>query len=107
MKRSALLTALAEKIVAVQRPHPTRVGIDGVDGVGKTTLADELAEVVRMRGRTVVRASVDGFHNPRSVRYQRGRASGEGYFLHSFNYPELIAALLSPLGPGGTRRHRR
>jgi len=107
MKRSELLRVLAERIVAVQRPHPTRVGIDGVDGVGKTTMADELAEVVRMHGRTVVRASVDGFHNPRSVRYQRGRTSAEGYFFDSFNYPELITTLLSPLGLGGTRRHRR
>jgi uridine kinase len=41
-------------------PHPTRVAIDGVDAAGKTTLDDELAEVLRERGRGVIRASIDG-----------------------------------------------
>jgi uridine kinase len=45
-----------------------RVAIDGVDGAGKTTFANELAEVVGGLGRPVIRASVDGFHNPRVVR---------------------------------------
>jgi hypothetical protein len=29
-------------IAAVERPHPARVALDGVDGAGKTHLADEL-----------------------------------------------------------------
>lgn len=105
MKRSALIELLAEKIVAVTGSHPVRVGIDGVDGVGKTVLANELANAIA--GRPVIRASIDGFHNPRSIRYRRGRNSPEGYFLDSFNYPALTTVLLTPLGPGGTRRYQR
>lgn len=82
------------------------MAIDGVDGVGKTTLADELVEPVAATGRQVIRASVDGFHRPRAARYQRGADSAEGYFLDSFDYPALKAALLDPLGPGGDRRFR-
>src|SRR5712671_6202227 len=41
MNRSVLLKMLAERIVGVSRPNPVRVAIDGVDGAGKTTLADE------------------------------------------------------------------
>lgn len=107
MNRAALLEFLADRIARVQRPHPVRVAIDGVDGVGKTVLGDELVGPLSRRGRPVIRASVDGFHNPRRVRYQLGRDSVDGYFRDSFNYPALIEALLTPLGPGGTRTYRR
>lgn len=107
MKRSVLIEMLAERIVGVSCPHPVRVAIDGVDGVGKTKLADELVNPVETRGRPVIRASVDGFHNPRSVRYRLGPNSPEGYFRDSFNYAALTAVLLAPLGPGGTRLYRR
>ena len=107
MKRSTLIEMLAARVADVVCPHPVRVAIDGVDGVGKTMLADELAEAMSAYNRPVIRASVDGFHNPRSVRYKLGRGSPEGYFLDSFNYSALISVLLAPLGPGGTRRYRR
>ena len=56
-----------------------RVGIDGVDGAGKTTLADTLADALEAAGIAVIRASVDGFHHPRAVRYRLGRESPEGF----------------------------
>lgn len=107
MERSAFLEVLAQSIAGVTRPHPVRVAIDGVDGVGKTTLANELVDPLQRRGLPVIRASVDGFHNPRAQRYRLGRASPEGYFRDSFNYEALEHALLEPLGPGGSLRYRR
>ena len=107
MERFLLIEMLSERIVGVTRPHPVRIAIDGVDGVGKTMLADELADAVRTKGRPVIRASIDGFHNPRIVRYRLGRNSPEGYFQDSFNYEALMTLLLSPLGPCGTRLYRR
>ena len=107
MTRPAMLDLLAAKIASVTRPHPVRVAIDGVDGVGKTTLADELVSPLQHRGRPVIRASIDGFHNPRSIRYRLGLASAEGYFRDSFNYKALTTALLDPLSPRGSRRYRR
>lgn len=102
-----MLEQLAERIILIQRPHPVRVAIDGIDAAGKTTLADELAHALEGRGRMVIRASVDGFHRPRAERYQRGEASPSACYEDSFNYPALKEALLLPLGPGGTRRYRR
>jgi uridine kinase len=101
MNRAKMLEQLAKSIAAVRLDHATRVAIDGVDGSGKTTLADELVEPVRRAGRAVIRASVDGFHNPRAVRYTRGADSPEGYFLDSFDYAALKRELLDPLGPDG------
>ncbi|MFY1668421.1 uridine kinase [Plantactinospora sp. WMMB334] len=85
----------------------TRVGIDGPDGSGKSTFADELATELRASGRSVVRISLDSFHNPRAVRYQQGRESPEGFWRHAFDYPRFRADVLDPLGPGGTRLYRK
>ncbi len=106
MKRRDLLNDVATRVLAVTRPHPVRVAIDGVDGAGKTTFADELATVARRRGRSVIRATIDGFHNPRKIRYTRGRDSAEGYFLDSFDTDAAIRSLLEPLGPDGDREYR-
>src|SRR5262245_27221606 len=51
MKRSSVVEMLAERIAAGRRSHPVRVAIDGVDGVGKTTLANELVQPILERGR--------------------------------------------------------
>ena len=86
--------------------HPTRVAIDGVDAAGKTTLADDLTNLVQEHGRPVIRASIDGFHNPASIRHRRGSNSPEGYYYDSFNYGALQESLLIPLGAGGTLSYR-
>ena len=106
MPRAVCLDELAAAIVALRLSHPTRVAIDGVDGSGKTTLADELVDRIRRAGRNVIRASIDGFHNPRATRYVRGPDSPEGYFLDSFDYAALRRELLEPLGPKGDGRFR-
>ncbi len=106
MMREKVIEELANRILALKRPHPIRVAIDGVDGAGKTTLADELATALRPGGREVIRASIDGFHRPEVERHQRGADSPKGYYLDSFDYGALRSALLGPLGPGGDLLYR-
>jgi uridine kinase len=106
-ERSRCLETLAELILRVDRPHPVRVAVDGPDAAGKTILADELTPLVARSGRPVIRASIDGFHRPRAERIGRGPESPEGYYRDSFDYATLRAALLDPLGPGGSLEHRR
>lgn len=93
-------------VAALRRPRTVLVGVDGVDGAGKTVFADELAAALSGLGRPVVRAGVDSFHQPRAVRHKRGRGSPEGYYLDSFDYDLLRRVLLDPLGPGGDGRYR-
>jgi len=104
-QRADLLTAIARMATALAPDRMVRVAIDGVDGAGKTTFANELAEVVGGLGRPVIRASVDGFHNPRVVRYAQGKQSAIGFFENSYNYALLKQYLLNPLSPGGDRRY--
>ena len=82
--RRALLGHLAARLDARPAAPVLRVAIDGVDGAGKTTFADELAAVLR----------------------ERGRASPEGFYRDSSDYAGLRAALLDLLGPGGSPRYR-
>jgi uridine kinase len=105
MERGELLELLTGLLLEREPPHPLRVAIDGPDGAGKTTLGDELAAVLAGK-RPVVRAGIDGFHNPRADRLRRGLDSPEGYFLDSFDYEALRTLLLEPFGPDGSRRYR-
>ncbi|GAB2697515.1 nucleoside/nucleotide kinase family protein [Thalassiella azotivora] len=110
--RSRLLADVADRVEAAVDPADPAgrdvvlVGVDGVDGAGKTTFADELAAVLRARGRAVLRAGHDDFHHPRARRYARGRDSAEGFWLDSFDDEAFTRLLLAPLGPGGDRRVR-
>src|SRR5579859_7005639 len=105
--REAVLSQLADTLVSLQRSHPLRVAIDGIDASGKSTLADQLVPVIEQRGRPVIRASIDGFHRPRNQRYQQGPDSPAGYYEDSFDYAALQSSLLHPLGPRGSRHFRR
>ena len=104
--RDELLSRLAEAVRSVTIAHPTRVAIDGVPGAGKTTLADELAVVLRAQGREVIRATIEDFLNPRSVRHPWSD-SAEGWYNHNTDLGALHRVLLDPLGPDGDRRIQR
>ena len=106
MTRVAVIDRLAAMIASIRLDHPVRVGIDGVDCAGKTVLADELVAPLVSRGRPVIRASLDGFHNPRSVRHRRGRTSPIGYYEDSFNHEAVLSCILLPLGPAGDLRFK-
>jgi uridine kinase len=102
---ASLLDRLADAVVSLHPDRRILIAIDGVDGVGKTTLADALPALVGKKGRPVIRASADDFHNPRAVRYARGKFSPDGFYLDSYNYDALRKLLLDPLGPDGSGRY--
>jgi uridine kinase len=104
--REEMLDCLAEAVGSVTVGHPTRVAVDGPPAAGKTTLADELAVVLRAQGRAVIRATIEGFLFPQAHRYRRGEYSAEGCYLDNHDYDALNLVLLDPLGPGGDRRFR-
>jgi uridine kinase len=106
-ERHRVLAEIASRILAISCPGVVRVAVDGVDGAGKSTFADELALVLHASARAVIRASVDSFHNPRSIRYRQGRESPQGFFDDSYDYAALTTLLLDPLSERGDRRFRR
>ena len=96
------MTKIADDILSLDSKNIVKVAIDGVDGAGKTTFADELASILESSPRQIIRSSVDGFHNPREIRYRHGKTSPEGFFKDSYNYSKLIDLLLNPLSVGGS-----
>src|SRR5579875_2496757 len=99
-----MLGRLAEAVASIAVAHPRRVAVDGPPAAGKTTLADELAVVLRGRGHEVIRATIEGFLFPRAQRYRRGEYSAEACYFDNHDYATLNRVLLDPLGPGGDRR---
>ena len=97
--KTKLLEQVARTILASDKDRAI-VAVDGVDGSGKTSFADEAANTLQGLGRPALRASIDGFHRPRALRYARGRNSPEGYFLDSYDYDTFRRDLLDPFRSG-------
>lgn len=105
MSREAevVLTSIASRILEIRSANSDRhtlVGIDGVDGSGKTTFAGNLLEVLGMEiDRKYLHViSIDDFHNLRKVRYRQGKSSPRGFFEDSFDYFSFTERVLNPIG---------
>ena len=106
MNRKQILSDLSDLIKKIHLDHPIRIGIDGVDASGKTTFANELTKELKDLDRQIIRASIDGFHNPREIRYKKGRNSPEGYYFDSFDNNAIIKNILEPLSSDGDLNYR-
>jgi uridine kinase len=105
--RAEVLAELARVVLAVMRPHPVRVAVDGCSAAGKTTLADELAQVLSGRtDRAIIRVGIDYFKRAVKLRTAHPFDSPESYYLDSWDNAAIRDRLLVPLGPAGSRRYR-
>ncbi|PGP43486.1 uridine kinase [Bacillus thuringiensis] len=105
MNRKQRIKEIADHIVKLNLTYPTRVGVSGITASGKTTFANELAEEIKKRGLPVTRASIDDFHNPRVIRYAKGKESARGYYEDAHDYTAFKERLLMHLGPNGTLQY--
>lgn len=96
--RATVLADLAAAIAGVRPRQRAVVGIDGVDGAGKTVLGRELAMLLDGT-REVHRATLDGFHRPRDERYARGRTP-ESFYRDSYDHEAVLARLVAPFRDG-------
>jgi uridine kinase len=105
-QRADTLVELADVVLAVHRSYPVRVAIDGCSAAGKTTLADELAQVLLTRtDRPVIRAGIDYFKRAVELRTAYPHDSPDSYYLDSWDNEAIRDRLLVPLGPSGNRRY--
>lgn len=75
------------------------VGIDGVDGSGKTRLAARLADGLQPLPVRVVHA--DDHLNPPEIRHAKGRNSPEGFWLDTYDHASLLGAVADARASGG------
>jgi uridine kinase len=98
--RSEFFSALSGALTLPVTDGPNLiVGIDGVDGAGKTRLADDWESFLREHC-PVARVSIDGFHQLRAQRYRRGRTSPEGFWLDSYDYEAFRREVIDPFRRG-------
>jgi uridine kinase len=100
LSRTEVIAALSDEILHNYGKGRVIIAVDGLDGAGKTVFADALAVQLGIGHRAVFRASLDDFHNPRVVRYARGRDSAEGFYRDSFNYETFKRVLVEPFRTG-------
>lgn len=106
-QRTHVVEDVADAIARRAASGVFRVGVDGIDGGGKSTFADEVATALSSRGINVLRSTTDSFHNPRAVRWARGKLSPEDFYLHSHNLDALREVLLDPISANPPRPFRR
>jgi len=98
--RQLVLVDLLGLMLAVRPGERAVVAVDGVDGAGKTRLAQELVALAQhVAGREVLRVSIDGFHRPAAERYARGRGA-ESYYHDSYDYAAFRRSVLEPYRAG-------
>lgn len=97
---TTLQRELRDEVRSSYRGGRILLAVDGSDGAGKTVFADSLAQVFAEDGSSVFRASIDGFHRPRTERYARGRTSPEGYYRDSYDYSTFRRVLIEPFRDG-------
>lgn len=101
--RNMVLREVASRIMAVRLDHPVRVAVDRRCAAGKTTLAAEVARLVRGRGREVLQAGLDDYRLPWAQRNPAERDTGEGLYRRAWQLDAVRVELLLPLGPGSSR----
>jgi uridine kinase len=72
------------------------IGINGIDGAGKTKFAESFEKFLISRGYETQSIHLDDFHNPRAFRYA-GENQIENYYNRSFNINLVVEKLLAPL----------
>lgn len=96
MTQLEVFNILQAKIIEVQKRKHTvvRVGINGIEGTGKTTFCQSLTEFLNKKGLKAIQITIDGYHNPQQVRYKQGRDSAKGYYEDAYNETEFIEKVL-------------
>ncbi|MEV5281077.1 uridine kinase [Streptomyces sp. NPDC051994] len=98
------LTERAMDLKAADAGPWLRIGIDGAAAARPAEPAQRLAESLRVRGRSVLTVSTEGFLRPASLRYEYGREDPDTYYDGWFDTGALWREVFGPLERGGTGR---
>jgi hypothetical protein len=102
-----LTEALADRAMAAKAEDGStwlRIGVDGAPAARTGELAEQVAEALRLRGRSVLVAGTSGFLRPASLRYEYGREDPDAYYSGWFDTGALWREVFGPLEAGGSGR---
>lgn len=82
-----MLNVIYNKILSIrnEKHGVLCIAINGIEGSGKTTLAANLNNYLLEKGLKSKHVSIDGFHNTREIRYQKGRDNFLGYYEDAYD----------------------
>lgn len=97
LPRQEMFQKLRARILGIKHPgRSSIIGIDGVDLSGKTSLSNELAEMITKTSQKVILIHVDDFLQPSEIRNQRGKFSPIGFYEDYFDFSTLFDCILLP-----------
>ncbi len=96
-RRLPIFEKILEKINEKKQKNKAFViGINGIDGAGKTKFAEALETHLKTQKIPTQLIQLDDFHNPKAIRYA-GADQADNYYNRSFNIGLVIDKLLSPV----------
>lgn len=98
--REQIFEFIFKSIQRLDISRPKLIGIDGIDGSGKSIFAADLTAFLKGKNLKVIHSSIDYFHNPRAERYSEDKPNYLSFFENSFNYDALKEILLDPVKHG-------
>jgi hypothetical protein len=101
---AGLQAELAETVAERAPGRWLRVAVDGAPPVRPGALADDLVDLVRLRGREVLRVRAGDFLRPASLRLEHGRTDPDSYYAEWLDVGGLAREVLEPLAAGGSGR---
>jgi uridine kinase len=87
---------ILSKVETRPRDAPFLIGVNGIDGAGKTVFSDDLSRFLLDQGRPVQVVHVDDFHNSKKIRYE-GNDEAQNYYYRSIDFKRLTRDLLEPI----------
>ena len=97
------LNALVSAIHCAKQAQPTHVllvGISGIDGSGKSFIAQKLAAELESSGLPAALIGLDPWRTAPEIRFQNVN-SGEHFYRHAYRFDELYSQLIDPLKRDG------
>lgn len=96
MNEVEIFNIIQEKIIEIQKDKlkVVRVGINGIEGTGKTIFCKKLTEYLNNNGQKAIQVTIDGYHNSKEIRYKQGRDSAKGYYEDAYNETAFVENIL-------------
>lgn len=100
-EHTEVITNIRNRIIAgaLDSTRPFLVGINGVDGAGKTELASSIESSLREAGIEVTTVHLDTFTNSKATRHC-GKDPVDDYYNHTFDFDVLKREILLPIVAG-------
>ncbi|MFC0604147.1 hypothetical protein [Winogradskyella pulchriflava] len=96
MSEKETFELITNRILSIQKDKrkPVRIAINGIEGTGKTVMAEKLTEYLNSKNIRAIQVSIDGFHFKKEVRYKQGRDSAKGYYEDSYDEIAFVEKVL-------------